>query len=636
VESVLTTCPFCACGCAVYVQASEGRPIGVAPSENHPVSRGKLCARGWNAHEAPAWGERLTKPLVRRGGRLEPTSWENALEVTRVSLTALVEAGKDVGVLGSARATNEENYLVARLARGALQTGTLDSCLRATYQPLVAGIAAVANGKAPAGTFADVEASEVILVLEGDLASTHPHTAYAVIKAIKAGARLVTIGCARTQLARLAALHLPTPPGERAVLLASLVAAATGEPTPAGAPERPLPGFEALRRSVAALTASDQLRQVARWLTQADRASILVAPEGGPPERVAHEGAAIATLAAITGHLGRSGSALLPLPARGNLRGACEMGVAPDLLPGMVPLSDAAAAGRLAQAWGRAPAVATGLPAEAMVGTVNGLIVVAEDLAAVLPAGQHALEALAETECLVILDAFVTPTTRAAHVVLPIASFAESEGTVTSVEGRVQRVRPAALPPGDARLGWQVLAELSAALGLPRSYRSASDVLQEIGEVAPAYAGVSDRVRDEAWGTFAPPLPADREPTLRPIATDRVLFALPAVLALDGVFDWGSDPLVGFSPTLCRDHVSRRKLYPRGLVQMNKADADGIGVRQGWPVRLISTHGEAVLPVVLRGELEPGVMLVPYAFRQLVTGVLGGRSEAAVRAEKVQ
>jgi anaerobic selenocysteine-containing dehydrogenase len=102
------------------------------------------------------------------------------------------------------------------------------------------------------------------------------------------------------------------------------------------------------------------------------------------------------------------------------------------------------------------------------------------------------------------------------------------------------------------------------------------------------------------------------------------------------VFDWGSDPLVKFSPTLCRDHVARRKLYPSGLVQMNKAAADGIGVRQGWPVRLISAHGEAVLPVVLRGELEPGVMLVPYGFRELVTGVLGGRSEAPVRAEKVQ
>jgi len=574
--------------------------------------------------------------MVRRGGRLEPTSWESALELARASLTTLIEAGKDVGVLGSARATNEENYLAVRLARGALQTGSVDSCLRATYQPLVDGIVAVANGRAPAGTLADVEASALILVLEGDLASTHPQAAHAVIKAVKAGARLVTIGCARTQLARLAALHLPALPGERAFLVAGLVAGAVAEPEQAGSPERPMLGLEALRGSVAALAVSEQLRQVAGWLARATRASILVGPEGGAPECLVREGAAIATLAAVTGHLGRPGSALLPLPARGNLRGACEMGVTPHLLPGMIKLTEAAGVARLAQAWGRAPATTLGLTAEGMPGRVAGLVVHAEDVPAVAPAGQDVLEALGQTECLVVLDAFLTPTAGAAHVVLPVASFAEGEGTTTSLEGRVQPVRPAARPLGEARHGWQALAELSAALGLPFPYRSANDVLREIGEVVPTYAAVADRTRDEAWGTFTSPPLDDRGPTLRPLAVDRVVAALPAVLALDGVFDWGSDPLVGLSPTLCRDHVSRSKLYPQGFVRMSKRDADGLSVRQGWSVRLASAHGEVALPIVLCDELEPGVLLVPYAFRERVIGVLGGQSEVAVTAEKVQ
>jgi predicted molibdopterin-dependent oxidoreductase YjgC len=573
--------------------------------------------------------------LVRRGGRLEPTSWENALEFARASLTALIEAGKHVGVLGSARATNEENYLAARLARGALRTGNVDSCLRATYQPLVDGIAAVANGRAPAGTLADVEASELVLVLEGDLANTHPQAAHAVIKAVKAGARLVTIGCARTQLARLAALHLPALPGERTLLVAGLVAAAVAEPQYVGASEPLQPGLKALTESVAALTVSEQLRQAAAWLAQATRASILVGPEGGPPERLVREGTAIATLAAVTGHLGRPGSVLLPLPARGNLRGACEMGVVPHLLPGLIPLTEPAAVARLAQAWGRAPVPAVGLTAERMPGRVAGLLVHAEDVPAVAPAGQDVLEALSQTECLVVLDAFLTPTAGAAHVVLPVASFAESEGTTTSLEGRVQRVRPAARPPGEARQGWQALAELSAALGLPSRYRSANDVLREIGEVVPAYAAVGDQTRDAAWGTFnRPPLDAPG-PTLRPLAADHMVAAPPTVLALDGVFDWGSDPLVTLSPTLCRDHVSRRKLYPQGLVQMNQRDVDGLGLRQGWPVRLASAYGEADLPIVICNELEPGVLLVPYAFRERVAGVLGGRSEVPVTVEKV-
>jgi predicted molibdopterin-dependent oxidoreductase YjgC len=635
VESVLTTCPFCACGCAVYVQVREGRSVGVAPSEHHPVSRGKLCARGWNAHEAPTWGERLTRPMVRRGGTLEPATWEDALEHARMGLSSLVKRGRSVGVLGSARATNEENYLAARLARGALQTGHVDSCLRATYQPLVDGIASVGGGP-PAGTLEDVEASRAVLVLEGDLASTHPQAAHAVIKAIKAGAKLVTVGCARTQLARLATLHLPILPGRREQLLASLVAAVLGEPEPDRASRQALPNLEALKASVPSPVADDHVRQAARWYLEAERVSILIAPEGGPPERAAREGRAIATLAAIAGHLGRRGSAIMLLPARGNLRGACEMGVAPDLLPGTAPLSDTAAAERLARAWGRRPALEAGLDADAMVHQASGLLVLAEDLPAVLPTGQQALAAIADKECLIVLDAFLTPTAKAAHVVLPIASFAETEGTATSLEGRVQRVRPAVPPPGEARPGWQVLAELSALLGLPQPYRSAGDVLREIGEVVPACGGISGRLMDEAWGTFVSRPAKGVGIKLHPLGMGRAEFAAPAVLALDGAFDWGSDPLVSFSPTLCRDHVSRRKLYPCGLVQMSKADADEIGVRHGWPVRLISAHGEAVLPVVLRGELEPGVMLVPYGFRELVTGVLGGRTEAPVRAEKVQ
>jgi predicted molibdopterin-dependent oxidoreductase YjgC len=634
VESVLTTCPFCACGCAVYLRTRDGRLAGVAPSEHHPVSQGRLCARGWNAHEAPAWGERLTRPLVRRGGVLEPTSWENALELARASLSALLDGGKSVGVLGSARATNEENYLAARLARAALQTGNLDSCLRSTYQPLVSGIVSVA-GEVLSGTLADVGASECILVLEGDVASTHPQATHAVIKAAKAGAKLITVGCARTQLARLASLHLPVLPGDRAVLLATLVAAALDEPGARTAGRTP-PGLEGPEAGVAGLVANEQVRQAANWLLQAGRTSILIAPDAGAPERLTREGAAVATLAAITGHLGQKGSALLPLPARGNLRGACEMGVAPDLLPAAVPLNEAAAVTRLTRAWGRAPALATGLSAEGMIGRVSGLVVVGDDLSAVMQGGQHALGVLAETECLIVLDAFVTATTRAAHIVLPVASFAESEGTTTNLEGRVQRFRAAAPPPGDAKPGWQVLAELAAMLGLVRSYQSAGDVLREIGEVVPAYAGVSDRVLDEAWGTFTSPAGDGREIRLRPIAAERFVAALPEVLALDGVFDWGSDPLVRYSPTLCRDYVSRRKLYPQGLLQMSKRDANGLGVRQGWTVRLASAHGEAVLPVVVSDELAAGVLLVPYAFRESVAGVLGGHTEAAVSASKVQ
>ncbi len=627
-ERAITTCPFCSCGCAVYLRAHEGRPAASAPSVHHPVSGGKLCARGWNAHEAPTWGERLTRPAVRRRGVQEPTTWGDALRQASSALAALSMSDRKVGVLGSARASNEENYLAARLARGALTSGNVDSCLRATYLPIVDGIASVL-GTGPTGRFADLDASEAILVLEHDIAVTHPQAAHAVIRAVKAGRTLVTVGSTRTQLARLASLHLPSRPGERAAIIAELAAAIINEGEHAGGA-----GIEQLRRSVAGLSAGEAIRNAASRLARAASVSVLIAPEGGGAEHAADEGSAVATLAALAEGPGRQAWALMVLPARGNLRGACEMGVAPDRLPGGAGLDDATAA-RLTQAWGRSPSRAAGMPAADLVSEASGLVVVASDPTAVLPTGWAALDAMTASECLVVLDAFATPTARAAQVVLPIASFAESEGTVTSAEGRVQRLHPVGTPPGDARPGWLVLAELSAALGLAHAYGSATDVLREIGAAIPQYSGVPEEVAVEPWGTFTAPSGA-RARVLRPFPTARAAVAAPAVLALDGVFDWGSDPLVHFSPTLSRDHLSQCKLYPRGLVQLGRGDAKTLGVRDGWPVRLVSAHGEAVLPAVLRDDLEPGVLLVPYAFRESADAVLAGRSQVPVRAEKAE
>ncbi len=628
-KSVLTTCPFCACGCALYLEAPAGRTFGVAPSEHHPVSQGSLCARGWNAHEAPAWGERLTVPLVRRHGILEPASWEDAIAQACRGLAAAAGGGKGVGVLGSARATNEENYLAARLARGALNSGRVDSCLRASYQPLVDGIAAVL-GTGPTARFSDVEASDALLVLEGDLAATHPQAARAVIRALHGGATLAVIGSTRTQLARLATLHLPSRPGERQTVLAELAAELLRERGTA-----PLPGIDELRQSLAALSGGDDVRRAAEWLARAARVTVLIAPEAGTPRHAAEEGGAVATLAAVAARPGRESWALLVLAARGNLRGACEMGLAPDRLPGGLGLDDGSALGRLARAWGRPPAATAGPPAAEIVAEAGGLVVVAEDPPAVLPAGHTALAALSAAECLVVLDAFATATARAASVVLPIASFAEAQGTVTSAEGRVQRVRPACQAPGEARPGWQVLAELSAAMGLSQPYGSAADVLREIGTVVPAYGDVREGVAAEPWGTFVAP-GEPRQQVLRRLPGARSAVAAPAVLAVDGVFDWGSDPLVSSSPTLSRDHLSRRKLYPRGLVEMCRADAQALGLREGWAVRLTSEHGEVVLPTVVSDGLLPGVLLVPYAFRDAVAAVMAGGSEVPVRAEKAQ
>jgi len=634
--AVPTACPFCSCGCGLYLLAKEGHPVGVAPSETHPVSGGKLCARGWSAHEAVLWGDRLRQPLLQRNGKQESVSWDEALDHVADRLKELMNAGKPVGVLGSSRATNEENYLAGRLARAGLQTNNVDFSYHPICRPLLAGLEEVCGKHAPSIRLNDIASSHVILLTEGNLAETHPRAASSVLKAVEKGARLITVGYRRTQMARLASLHLQVTPGNDGEVINGLLAAILdlGLQDWTSVPIR----YDALRRDLETVKRTEEIRHAAEWIARAERAAFLIAPSCGQGDQSRKDAAAFAKLAAITGHLDRSGSGLLPLLARSNVRGACDMGVVPDRLPGYDPFDDAPSRQRVQDLWGKKLPSAPGLSAESLLQSVRGLIVVADDPPSVVPMGQRAMAAMEQIEFLVILDAFITPTARIAHALLPITSFAETEGTLTNMEGRVQRLRVMTDPPGEARTGWQVLAELCARFDAAALFNSASDVIREIGQAAPGYAGVEQRLSEDGWGgalledfdraKFVVH-PTGAAGMAAPTSVER-----PYLLAREGAFDWGHDPLVTFSPTLSRGYRSERKLFPNGFVEIGKGDADALNLNGGRQVRLTSVHGESVVLARVTTGLKPGLLLVPYAFRDRVSNVLGTDSVTAVRVER--
>jgi formate dehydrogenase (coenzyme F420) alpha subunit len=637
-SAVLTTCPFCSCGCGFYLLTSNGRLVGVAPSETHPVSSGKLCARGWSAHEAALWGDRLRQPLLRRNGKPEPVSWDEALDHIAGRLKALIGAGKPVGVLGSPRATNEENYLAGKLARAGLQTNNVDFSYHSICGPVFAGLEEVCGEHTPTTSLNDIVSSQAILLIEGNLAETHPRAASSVMKAVENGANLVTIGFRCTQMARLSSLHLQTTPGnEREVingLLAAILDLQLEDPACVAARGE---GYEALWQDVKSVKRTEELRQAAQWIACAERATFLLACTGGQGYQPRKDASAFAALAAITRQLDRPGSGLLPLLARSNVRGACDMGVIPDRLPGYDPLDDERARQRLQNLWGKKLPSDRGCGVENLLQSVSGLIVVADDPPSVVPMGKRAMAAMGRIEFLVVLDAFVTPTVRIAHAVLPIGNFAETEGTLTNMEGRVQRLRTATNPPGEARAGWQVLAELCTRLDAGNSYTSATDVLCEIAQAAPRYAGIEQRLSEDGWGGALLEDSDIPKFVVHPAGATGVAALASAgrshVLACDGAFDWGRDPLVLFSPTLSRDYQSERKFFPNGFVEMCKRDADALNLGGERRVRLTSVHGDAVVPIRVREDLKPGVLSVPYAFRDHVASVLGSDSITAVNID---
>jgi len=604
-SAVLTTCPFCGCGCGLYLHNDGTGLVGVSPSAYHPVADGRLCARGWAAHEGVRWGERLGTPLIRNCSGLVESSWREALDRVAARLSACRDSTADIGLLASPRCSNEESYLLARLARGTLATPHVDTFGSSTYVPWLEGLRDATGRAVPVGSLAAVAECDVALVVEGDVAESHPRAASLLLRALRGGARVIVVGAQPTQLARLASIHLRVPLGGEAGALAALLATLGGSGVPTGGAPAPVD--------------ATALAGAADWIRRGARLAVLLAPRWATAAHRRLEARLAADLALATGHLAAGRCVLLPLAARSNLRGATEAGAASDLLPGLAPLDDGAARARLAAAWGSDPAVAPG-GGVAAIATLPLQVIVGDERRAVPAASRTPGPAAG---CfVVVLDAFLPPNTDGVDVLLPIASFAESSGTVTSSDGRLQRLRPAARPPALARPGWQVLAELCARLGRDPGLHSADEVLDEIRSVVPSWAGVRTEDLDEGWGARAaePPIPpagslAMSEPTPTPL--------VPPLLTAAAAVDWSEDPLVAASPTLSRDPRSLKKLFPRGVVHVSRADADALGLRTGRTVRLATDRGEVAVPVVVAADVGTGTWLVPAACRSSLAAVLG-------------
>jgi len=524
-------------------------------------------------------------------------------------------------VLVSGGCTNEEAYLGARLAREVLRTGNVDACLGPEY-------GAILRGLSDAGASADlleslnwIEGSDRIFLLEGDLAVTHPEVALSVLRGVRRGASLVTLGLARTRMSQVAGTHILLDPGCPRFLYPG--------PLETHLDTHPPPG----------------------------RIAVVLSPWTPDTEALS---ASVCAMAEYIGRIGRAlGTAVrfLPLPIRANTRGAYEMGAAPGHLPGPRPLEDQAARDRLRSVWGADPAREAGTDAREMLRTVEGLVVVRDGCSAIPSTAMWDASISPTLKSLVVLDAFRSPASDAATVALPIGGLSETDGTFTSGLGRVQRIRAANAPPNESRQGWEVLSGLMGLLGSQGRYSSAAEVFSEIQGVIPAYGVVTSEALDEGWGETvrtalgggngrAPegsgaspephrpgPPPAVAAEDGRAGKGDGEAFGT-HWLVLDGAFEWSEDAMVQASPTLRRDGMARRKLHPRGFVVMNPSDGSALGVREGWVLRLRSRGGEALVPVSLSPRAGEGFLLIPPGFRQLLSDVLGASAMERVEVER--
>ncbi|MFI6596625.1 formate dehydrogenase subunit alpha [Nonomuraea sp. NPDC050536] len=641
-----TTCGYCGVGCSLEVLTSEGEVTAVLPDHEGPVNRGHACVKGRFAHGFLRSPERLTRPLLRRGGRLEPVDWDEALDhVARGMRAAMDDGGPDaVAAISSARATNEENYLIQKFMRVAIGTNNVDNCSRLCHAPSAAGLTASFGLSGGTDCFDDVEAADCLLLVGANPVEAHPVVGARLLQRVLRGARLVVADPRAVGLARHADVHLRPRPGTNVALFHGLAHVLLAEGLideeflrvrAAGLAELTavLEDYPPDRVSAITGVPAQDVIAAARLYGRAERPAIVYGL--GVTEHLhGTDGVrTLANLAILRGAVGTGhGFGVNPLRGQNNVQGASDMGALPDLLPGYGKLTDPAARAGAEGVWGTTVPDRPGLRipemfAAARAGGLGALWIVGEDVCATDPDAMHVIQALEACPLVVCNELFLSETARRADVVLPVASWLEKDGTFVNFDRRFQRVRAALAPPAGVMTDFEVVHALAARLGVDLGCSTPAQALAECGRVAPLFAGLShDRLDRE--GAIAWPCPDPDGPGEATLYRDR--FATPDGLAHLSAAPYlppGEQPDDSYPLILVTGRrwahynsgsMTRRtdnlRLDPVDRLDLHPADAARYGLRDGDLVRVESRHGRARLVARIGEDTVPGQVFCAFHF----------------------
>jgi formate dehydrogenase major subunit len=593
--------------------------VAVAPNLSHPVSQGRLCMRGWHIHELLATGERIATPMVRRSGALRPASYAEAISVMRERLALLPDPATQVGVLASARSSNEDNFLLAKLAREVLGTNQLGVSSQAGHAQTMRALESVFGAAAPIGSLADIEHARYIFVVGSDLTRLNPIVGSNIHKAARRGSRVVALSSARTQMARLATRHLQQKPGTKRLavigLLKAVVARRLSEPDFA---ERGLAGFPALERALGDLSSGTiesatgvayaALEEEAQRLLDAE--SFMVIFSSGISGLDAETVNSVVNLAAVSGKMGGAGSGILPIAGICNLQGSFDVGLMPASQgPDLV--------GRLG---------ANDSP-------IRALVVVDHDDGII----RHR-ERIAGLDLVAYVGSFNNPFMDLAHVVLPAATFAEDDGTYTASDRRVQLSPARTRPPVNVLPAWRLYCDIAASAGKSWSYDSGRDVFAEIARTIPGYAGLTHDVLAAGFGRHCERPSTVRCERLLPIDTGTPAVhtdeAFPFALMIGKAQHfWHQHNLLRKTLIPRREYDATLLLYPQGYIEISAADARRLQVRDKWLVKVSSPGGSMKIAVKISDDVQDGSAYVPYFINEMITGFLVAHDRAFTAGE---
>lgn len=650
-----TTCPYCGCGCGFNLVSVDGKLKGVEPWKRNPVNEGKLCPKGNFSYEFVHRDDRLTKPLIKEGGKFREASWDEALDLVVSKLNEIrTEDPEALAFLSSARCTNEENYLLQKLVRTVIGTHNIDHCARLCHGPTVAGLAQTFGSGAMTNHLKSVQFADVVFIIGSNTLEQHPLMWRRVLKAQDAGAKIIVADPRLTPTAQKADMHIPFLSGTDVALMNGMMNVIISEgledkefiekrtknfeDLKAVVKNYPLEKVESITRAPA-----DLIKEAAITYAKADNAAIIYSMGITQHTTGTDNVMSTSNLAMITGNIGRPGTGVNPLRGQNNVQGACDMGALPVVYPGYQKVIEEEIAEKMASKWGcGALNCKPGLTVVEMMnasdeGDIKGMYIMGENPMVSDPDIKHVQASLQNLDFLVVQDIFLTETAELADVVLPATSWAEKDGTFTSTERRVNYVRKAVEPPGEARADWEIICDIATRMGSDLfKYDSAQDIFEEVRVVTPQYAGMN-KERLEKPEALHWPCPDEEHPGTPILWAEKcatpdglgVLMPIEFIPAAElpddeypltlttgrTLFHWHTGSMTRRSETLNSE-------IPTGWVEINSEDAAELGIKDKEIVSVKTRRGEIAIPAKVTPNIMKGVIFIPFHFVECAANVL--------------
>ena len=668
-RTVDSVCPYCGVGCQTKVHVKDDKILYV-DGKDGPANENRLCVKGRFGFDYIKHEGRLTKPLIRKAGvpkdpnfqlkdseisdYFEETSWENALDIAAKGLAKSKDdhGPKSLAGFGSAKCSNEEAYLFQKLVRVGFGSNNVDHCTRLCHASSVAALMECVNSGAVSAPFMAASDADCIIVIGARPTENHPVAATYLKRATKRGSKLVVMDPRKQGLSKFATHNLQFKPGTDVAMLNALLYTIIDEKLYdqqyiQGQTE----GFEKLQEEIKDFSpekmepicgiSAEELKEVARLYATSEKSIIFWGMGVSQHVHGTDNARCLIALALTTGQIGRNGTGLHPLRGQNNVQGASDAGLIPMVFPDYQSVENKDIHSKYENFWKVELDNKKGLTVVEIIHKVledeiKSMYIMGENPAMSDTDQNHAREALAKLDHLVVQDIFMTETAWHADVILPSSAHAEKTGTFTNTNRQVQLGRQAVPPPGDARQDWWITQAIAQRMGLDWSYLHPRDVFNEMAQVMPSLKNITyERLESENSVTY--PCDDPNKPGNEIIFNEKFPTAngrgkiVPARLIPPAELPDDDFPMILTTGRLLEHwhtgSMTRRAtvldhIEPEAIVSMNRWDMKRMNIEPGDQVKVKTKRGMIVIKVRRDKEIPEGMVFIPFCFAEAAANVL--------------